>query len=72
MKYPVAFQVWQNGGIQTSGIYDSTDPDGPCGINTFVARHEKYREEGNNLAHLVVCETAEQLKEWEHSNNYEF
>lgn len=54
-KYPCAFQVWSNGGLQKSATHYSDEcyEDGESHFAAFVERHNT----SNTFATLVVCES---------------
>ena len=57
--FPIAFQSWQNGGIQTSSIYFSNRfyDNGESEYDAFVSKHE----DSNTFATLHICNN---LEEW--------
>lgn len=63
MLFPVSFQIWENGGTQMSGIYQSEISEGETltDCDRFIARHKRYVKEGNSVASLVICQTQEEF-----------
>ena len=65
-KFPVCFQVWNNGGVQTSAWYWSNvfnyrkDKDD---FSVMVENHEEYRKSGNSIARLVIFNSQKELDE---------
>lgn len=57
--FPIAFQSWQNGGIQTSSIHFSNRfyDNGESEYDAFVSKHE----DSNTFATLHICNN---LEEW--------
>lgn len=57
--FPIAFQSWQNGGIQTSSIYSSNRfyDNGESKFDAFVSKHEN----SNTFATLHICKN---IEEW--------
>ena len=57
--FPIAFQSWQNGGIQTSSIYLSNRfyDNGESEYDAFVSKHK----DSNTFATLHICNN---LEEW--------
>ena len=58
-SFPIAFQSWDNGGIQTSSVYYSNRfHDGVSEFNSFVEKHET----SNTFATLHICNN---MEEWD-------